>query len=82
MYAVGDTVADCVTGTATDGDNETDANGAGDIDCEADRVAGLLVIEIPMELLTLMLAHLLRKILLTIIPDGIPTRMMAELVPI
>ena len=40
MYAVGDAVAYCVTGTATDGDNETDANGAGDIDCEADRVAG------------------------------------------
>ena len=38
MYAVGDTVADCVTGTATDGDNETDADGAGDNDCEANRV--------------------------------------------
>ena len=40
MYAVGDAVADGVTGTATDGDNETDAVVAGDIDCEADRVAG------------------------------------------
>ena len=40
MYAVGDAVADCVTGTATDGDNETDAVVAGDIDCEAGRVAG------------------------------------------
>ena len=40
MYAVGDAFADCVTGTATDGDNETGADGAGDIDCEADRVAG------------------------------------------
>ena len=40
MYAVGDAVADCVTGAATDGDHETDADGAGDIDCEAVRVAG------------------------------------------
>ena len=40
MYAVGDAVADGVTGTATDGDNETDAVVAGDIDCEADRVTG------------------------------------------
>ena len=40
MYAVGDAVADCVTGMATDGDNETDAVVVGDIDCEADRVAG------------------------------------------
>ena len=40
MYAVGDAVADCVTGTAIDGDNETDAVVAGDIDCEGDRVTG------------------------------------------
>ena len=39
MY-VGEAVADCVTGTAIDGDNETDAVVAGDIDCEADRVPG------------------------------------------
>ena len=40
MYAVGNAVADCVTGTAIDGDNETDAVVAGDIDCEGDRVTG------------------------------------------
>ena len=40
MYAVGDAFADCVTGTAIDGDNETGADDAGNIDCEADRVAG------------------------------------------
>ena len=38
MYAVGEAFADCVTGTAIDGDNETGADG--DIDCDADRVAG------------------------------------------
>ena len=38
MYAVGEAFADCFTGTAIDGDNETGADV--DIDCDADRVAG------------------------------------------
>ena len=42
----------------------------------------LLAIEIPMELLTLMLGQLLMKMSLRIIPEWIPTQMMTELVPI
>ena len=42
----------------------------------------LLAIEIPMELLTLMLGQLLMKMSLRIIPEWIPSQMMTELVPI
>ena len=42
----------------------------------------LLAIEIPMELLTLMLGQLLMKMSLRIIPVWIPSQMMTELVPI